>query len=346
MCLSRFFAIFGQHTFEGKINFKNHKVNLSLVEDYRKINGIYKEQIIGNVISDSTGNFNFTGNNLPKTNRIYRIHIETCENSNKNNYIIGECPQSQYINFIANNFSKIKLPISSFENQIFCEVKSNHSSAFLLQKIDSIKQNIYFSNYENQGNISQELNVKNWYFNLIKYAKNCKEPLAQLYVYELVSSKSSSSYDDYLKDLPNNCFYESLLEELKLKYPNEKFTKQYEKELNIDLYSKESKMNYFYILLIFLIINFIIYVLIILYKKKKSKSLTQFSVEKFEQENLVNLLSKQEKNVFDLILQGKTNKEIGNELFISESTVKTHINAIFKKLKIQNRKELFDKFFN
>ncbi|MEM1337445.1 MAG: helix-turn-helix transcriptional regulator [Bacteroidota bacterium] len=54
-------------------------------------------------------------------------------------------------------------------------------------------------------------------------------------------------------------------------------------------------------------------------------------------------LSKQEITVRNLILQGKTNKEIASELFISLSTVKTHITNLYGKLNITNRRELFQK---
>lgn len=57
-------------------------------------------------------------------------------------------------------------------------------------------------------------------------------------------------------------------------------------------------------------------------------------------------LSKQEKNIQNLILQGKTNKEIANELFISLSTVKTHITNIYGKLKVSSRQELLQKTQN
>ena len=36
-------------------------------------------------------------------------------------------------------------------------------------------------------------------------------------------------------------------------------------------------------------------------------------------------------------LDGKTNKQMANELFISESTVKKHVNAIYRKLGVSNR---------
>ena len=53
----------------------------------------------------------------------------------------------------------------------------------------------------------------------------------------------------------------------------------------------------------------------------------------------LNLLTKRQREVFDLILQGNSNKEIMNELLIELSTLKTHINNIYKTLEIVNRKE-------
>ncbi|WP_234414601.1 helix-turn-helix transcriptional regulator [Muricauda brasiliensis] len=51
-------------------------------------------------------------------------------------------------------------------------------------------------------------------------------------------------------------------------------------------------------------------------------------------------LSKQETLVRNLIIQGKSNKEIATELFISLSTVKSHITNIYSKLNVANRQEL------
>ena len=39
----------------------------------------------------------------------------------------------------------------------------------------------------------------------------------------------------------------------------------------------------------------------------------------------------------ELIYRGKSNKEIAEMLFLSESTVKTHIYNIFRKMEVRNR---------
>ncbi len=47
--------------------------------------------------------------------------------------------------------------------------------------------------------------------------------------------------------------------------------------------------------------------------------------------------SKRERQVLDLLACGKTNRAIGKQLFISESTVKFHMHAILDKLDARNR---------
>lgn len=50
-------------------------------------------------------------------------------------------------------------------------------------------------------------------------------------------------------------------------------------------------------------------------------------------------LTLREREVFDHLSQGISNKEISNELFISVETVKSHIKNIYKKLDVKNRVE-------
>ena len=54
---------------------------------------------------------------------------------------------------------------------------------------------------------------------------------------------------------------------------------------------------------------------------------------------LIEPLSPRELDVLELVAQGKTNQEVGEELFISLSTVKKHLNNLFGKLTARNRTE-------
>ncbi|MFB1099246.1 MULTISPECIES: helix-turn-helix domain-containing protein [Terribacillus] len=51
------------------------------------------------------------------------------------------------------------------------------------------------------------------------------------------------------------------------------------------------------------------------------------------------LLTKREKEVFELLVQDKTTKEIAQDLFISEKTVRNHISNTMQKLGVKGRSQ-------
>ena len=56
-----------------------------------------------------------------------------------------------------------------------------------------------------------------------------------------------------------------------------------------------------------------------------------------DEENLLSYLTQREEEVLELLTQGITYKGVANKLFISETTVKTHVNNIFQKLQVNDR---------
>ncbi len=56
-----------------------------------------------------------------------------------------------------------------------------------------------------------------------------------------------------------------------------------------------------------------------------------------DSENLLTYLTSREEEVLDLLTQGNNYKGIAGKLFISETTVKTHVNNIFQKLQVNDR---------
>lgn len=51
----------------------------------------------------------------------------------------------------------------------------------------------------------------------------------------------------------------------------------------------------------------------------------------------IEALTPKEKEVLALVAQGASNQEIADKLYVRDVTVKTHLNSIFKKLKVTNR---------
>ncbi len=54
-------------------------------------------------------------------------------------------------------------------------------------------------------------------------------------------------------------------------------------------------------------------------------------------ENLLSNLTNREEEVLELLTEGENYKSVATKLFISETTVKTHVNSIFQKLQVNDR---------
>ena len=56
-------------------------------------------------------------------------------------------------------------------------------------------------------------------------------------------------------------------------------------------------------------------------------------------QNEKRLLTKREREVFELLVQDKTTREIAEQLFISEKTVRNHISNVMQKLNVKGRSQ-------
>ncbi len=63
--------------------------------------------------------------------------------------------------------------------------------------------------------------------------------------------------------------------------------------------------------------------------------------KKAEYQSKLKQLSRRELEVLELLYSKHSNQEIADKLFIELSTLKTHINSIYKKLGVRNRKDLW-----
>ena len=74
-----------------------------------------------------------------------------------------------------------------------------------------------------------------------------------------------------------------------------------------------------------------------------SPAVTRSVIEHFTQNrretppSAIETLTSREMDVFRLIASGLSNAEIGRELFISDTTVKTHVTRLLQKLQVRDR---------
>ncbi|MBR9913848.1 MAG: helix-turn-helix transcriptional regulator [Algicola sp.] len=327
-----------QHNFNGHIDVErwHNDVYLSVIEDYRTLEGINDEQIINKTTSNSDGFFQFTGDQLDTVQKIYKIHVDNCSTFEQgSNHFEGHCKDSQDILFIAKSNDTITFPLS-FDAQMFCDIISTNQKTAAFIKIDSLKEEMKFAYSEFRSKANRDLNNKKWFKTLQDYGQSLNEPLAELYIYAYLSDRGNAFHSYYLEDLKSNPYYDGLLERLKTSYPNTSYTKQYEAELTSDEYiistAKDTQgFDWTYILIGLLVLSFSLNIWLLLSSKnKKQKQLLEVKEQ----------LTNQEQKVLDLLLQNNSNKAIAETLFVSVSTVKTHVNSVYKKMNVNSRDEL------
>ncbi|TGV02219.1 response regulator transcription factor [Flavivirga rizhaonensis] len=251
-----------------------------------------------------------------------------------------------------NGFFNINYELSNEDKlyTLFINNKKKVAKSFILSNNDSLifqKSDTSFSVYTNTNSIDkewqkfkkfiekQDAKSKNQtiYLNEIRnYAKDSLKILA----IKLIGVKELKNKNLLEKDISlNPKYYTSLLGELKLSEIDASEYDFLEKELVFyHLKTTENKYS------ISKLINFILGFLLLI----SAVYLFSLKMTKTKKENQE--LSKQELNVKKLILEGKSNKDIADNLFISLSTVKTHITNIYNKLNVSNRAELIAKFKN
>jgi len=251
-----------------------------------------------------------------------------------------------------NGFFNLNKVLSEKQELYFLYLKNNPitSQEFILSNNDSIffqKSNIPFAIFKNTNQTDKEWQKLKFFKNRLDTSKfNQKKYLNEIRIYskdslqilavKLLSIKELNNKKLLEKDiLLNISYYINLLEELKSSDINPDEYIFLENKLAIQTLNKATKKyvisKWVNIVLGCLVLSLLFYI----YSSKRTKKMV-----------VVDNLSKQEINIKNYILQGKSNKEIADELFISLSTVKTHITNIYNKLNVSNRGELLQKSKN
>lgn len=334
------YTIFSQAQFEfsGHVNdeFENSTAYLTLIEDYNKSTLFLTETIIQQSSIDAEGEFVFKGDYLSEKNKFYKIYIDKCnENVNDYNHLLNHCDDSNYIIFIANNKDTIYFPLNDF-SQMFCSIEYTRAQNVAIHKIDSVQETLLVDLQDSKSDQQRKLIYNNYVKKLQEYSTTFNEPLVELYAFQLYSDENSFSRNSYLENLKKSDYYESLAEKIAEKYPNSQYEIQFKEDIFHDGLSvkKGTKINYLAILLGILLATSLFFNYRFIQQKKEKKSTLNYK----------EALSPQEQKVFELMHQKLTNKEIAEQLFISVSTVKTHINNIYSKLSISSRKDIHQFF--
>ena len=92
-----------------------------------------------------------------------------------------------------------------------------------------------------------------------------------------------------------------------------------------------------YIVKPFILPNLLARIEAVLRRSKWQSEISSKKEKKINKDVNIDALTPKEKEVLSLVAKGASNQEIADKLCVQDVTVKTHLNSIFKKLKVSNR---------
>lgn len=300
---------------KGKVNADStwqRVVYLSIISNFDQLNSMSNQMIIESSKMDETGRFSFETGYLPAENYIYRIHLSK-KGDPPASLIIGGKDEN-HLFLIANNKSNLLIETLNSET-LFGNVKiDGFQPARMSREIDEMVLFVDTANF-NSTSLKRELMEKALDEKLRQFADTCSFPLVALYA--LYKTDFESNIDE------NPGFYNRFLE----KWKDEKSS--YFEEFRKAIPRENKRQNYS---ILFGFIGLIV-----------GATLTFFILKRKPQKSEpAEVLTIQERKIFSLIQSGKSNKEISSELNIEISTVKSHVNNLYSKLKINSRKEILN----
>jgi len=333
--LLSFFAK-GQYSVKVELgnNEKWKSATLELISNLNDLTGANMNQIVQTVAIDSAGRFEFSGIELPEEDQLYHILLGK-KTVVEGGFGISTGLNKSYELVILNNRTRVEISCpdasKSFSN---CIVENSPKNAVLFYLNDEIAPSATRQLTQRKGTdseTSKQMIFSKYNSDLKTFADTC-----QYIIPSMVAIKMIKNLNEDFKNDP--VYYEKFLKKIKPITKSSPYAIQLKTELDSlqGIYFRE-KTDWSKLLLPFFIGLCALLILYIIYLRKKLSSAMKTEAEP----PLVSLdvLSKKEREVFDLIADGKSNKEIAQTLFIEPSTVKSHANKIFQKLNIQSRKE-------
>ncbi len=291
--------------------------------------------IINKSAIDDEGNFLLTGDDLPGENLFYRLYVTRNEDSAVEFYPTSD---KNFVHLLLHNKSEITLESRDLTS-IFGELQLTGSPEsiqiwFFEKELGQKKVDL-----ANQlSRTKRELAVKSLSRYIKTFVRSTDNSLVALFAIYHIEDKEADFLDD-------SDFYLDFHERFQRQFPQSSYLINYNELLNrlvrfrntvCRIPDSEFKTRNWIIAIEGMIIALLLAVIIwLMLKVRKLKQKQALSILP----SLIDTLTQTEKDVLELLVNGLTNKEIAVEKHVELSTVKTHLNNIYKKLGVLNRNE-------
>ncbi|MEO0726286.1 MAG: response regulator transcription factor [Bacteroidota bacterium] len=299
--------------------YKNGWAYLDIMDKWNDFRNIAEEMILKRAKIDSSGYFEFKGNELPAELAWYRIRY--MDQPDAPVYI--HTLKRHYVPFLFQNGDSIHLQGLWNESSRFTNQNLNSLVAF----VDSFTRMEMDAPNERLSLMAR----KRMSENLQAIVDRADDPMLKMFA--LAHEEEEFPFPLWL--------YEETEKELRDIDMLQSYLITFQRTIGSKSYGeKEAEPRYWKtIALVSLVSNLAL--LVFLFRKHPfSKSGPKVAAKKEVQ------LTDKEEEVLQLLGQKKSNKEIAQALFISEATVKTHLNHIYKKLGAKSRREAVERYLD
>ncbi len=335
ICL--FFASnsYAKYHIEGKINLGEEwqpKVFMAMVE---KLSDYYRaspDLIVDIAVVNEDGSFVLEGKQLPEENRFYRLYLMKEQNTDYDACLYVGGDDHNFIHLILNNHSELEILADSSYYSPFgnYQVKGSTDNQLMRELARMVYPSFYF--YQIRFPSVLKLTEERLFHDLKLFTDTCSSDMAAL------AAMANIDMEAYYEEDPT--FFKNFGNRLMQSFPGDIYTENFQRKLQYfepPVIVKTPDWMIAVVVLQGLLICLLLLRLLQLKKSPESKQEANTSaiapIEK---------LTAKEQEILDLILTGKSNKEIASSLFIEVSTVKTHINKIYGKLEVKSRREVMN----
>lgn len=334
----------GQYSIKGQLQDSQRKYSSIVLEYLPLIKGLNRAEM-GNIVNrvdiDSSGYFSMSGTSLPKEKRLYRLSLVKdfqgagLSDGIWKNYVILELDHTSQIELVAcDDISK------TFAN---CEIKGSASSQAIQQFYDQLKQGFIQETYNmslNKTELKEQFLRQKYSTDLKNYCDTSSHLNAALIAFVHLKNR-----DNELQTDPS--FFDRFVQKITAQDPGSPYVIELKNEIASQqerlLGPKKDYSGYLIGFLGLCLIGLAYYA----YSSKKKLSVLESSMSKEPVEDFskkIEALSKKELEVYQLIVAGKSNKEIASFLFVETTTIKSHISKVYQKLGVKNRQEAIHKW--
>lgn len=319
-----------EYSISGKVNLSDQwqpQIFLASINKLDDYYNAYPDLIVDAAHINPDGTFLLKGSTLPPEKKFYRLYLMKEQNSEFDACFYGG-DDHNFIHVVLDSESSLSVVSDPSHNAPFGDYTVEGD--FDNKMMGSLARLVYPSFYFHQIKFPSELRFSQEQLNrdLISFSDTCTSIMASL------AAVINTDIDKYHQS--NSGFYTSFGERLNKELKDNSYKKDYERKLRY--YNPETINESRWKDLALLLLAGLS--MLLLWQNKRLINRAKSDVKATQTKTDVkDQLTKKEIEILNLITTGKSNKEIASDLFVELSTVKTHINKIYTKLNISQRKE-------